>query len=289
MENRLNEAIKNRNFNKYYEWLNLKLLKEKSEIICQDQKEIFERAFNPYYMPTGFKKNLLDLFQENFTENNPIIQCKIFEGLLEGVFLYKQTEILKNKLTEDKLLDRINSLYLEQQTREDGKNRICFSSFIMLIMEIAREHEKPVLDLLNDYSPSNPLEIIDKDLINKLNLYTLADTKKKPKLLIGLLIRAIWERVEKIDERFSSMYRNAKLPFERYPKVTDPENIIGKLNNVKKYSNNPEYSDKGYLERWLNYLRGKQEVEEAKLAVVQKSFLEVLNDLEKRISEICRG
>ncbi|MFH1838594.1 MAG: hypothetical protein ABH808_03860 [Candidatus Kuenenbacteria bacterium] len=289
MEKELNKAILKRNFNEYYKWLNNELVKKEKEIIYQDQFKIFERVFNIYIIPEKVKENLLDLFQESFTENKPIIQCKIFEGLLEGIFLQKQREKLKNKLKEQELFERIDSLYLQQQTMKDGEYeyKICFSSFVMLIMEIAREHGKSVSELLDNYSPTKSLEIIDENLINKLKLHGLADTKKKPKLLIGSFIRAIWERVEKIDERFSSiyretMYRNAKLPFERYPKVTDPENIIGKLNNVKKYSKD---FDPTYLERWLNYLRGKQEVERAKLEVVEKPFLEVLEDLENRASE----
>ncbi len=285
MEKQLGQAILNRNFDEYYKWIKIVLYKKTSKEICQDQFEIFQKAFRPYriFIDPELKKikeNLLGFFQEEFTDNDPIIQCKIFEGILEGIFLEKQIEGLKNKLASFEL-NQIDNLYFQQQnTKNENYNcSICYSSFLMLIAEISREHDQSVSDFLTNFDPLQPLKIIDENLMKILQLHGDADTKKKPKLLIGLFIKTIWNMVEKIDKRFISMYRNAQLPFERYPKVTNSKDIIEKIKNVKKYNNEVE---SGYFERWLNYLRGKQEVESAKLKTWNTPLIKVLEDLENR-------
>lgn len=148
--------------------------------------------------------------------------------------------------------------------------------------EITREYKIPITNLLTNFSPFIPLEIIDENLSNKLELRGRVDKVKKPKLLIALIIRAIWDRVEKIDERFISMYRNPSLG-ERYPKVAEPKNIIEKIKNAKKYSSEHPQQEKDYLERWLNYLRGRQKVMETMLMVAfsYKSLGRALEDLEE--------
>jgi hypothetical protein len=52
-------------------------------------KKIFKEEFSHYNIPQELKNNLLGLFQEDFTDNDPIAQCKIFEEILEGIFLLK--------------------------------------------------------------------------------------------------------------------------------------------------------------------------------------------------------
>jgi hypothetical protein len=161
---------------------------------------------------------------------------------------------------------------------EDGKYKICFSSFIMLITEITREYDDMSISrLLNNNFHFRPLKIIDLNLIKKLNLQPV-DIFKRPKILIGLLIRGIWEKVKEIDESFTSMYH---LPFDLYPKVADPENLIAIIKNARAFSKNPAFLDPSFLKRLLDFISRKQKIEELKLKVINgMPFIKALEELE---------